>query len=210
MSRFQDLILLLWNDLEQSPAIELVAIGLMITCFVLAARENPWCWPAAFTSFVLLSISYQHRLAYFEFGMNLGFAILSLYGWREWNSISNTRLGRSIILWKLSKHLLLFGSGLILAGATGFMISINTNNSLPYLDGFTSIFTLTSTWMLARKILESWLYWVTAHFAAVFLQLNRGFYFTTILLVIYIVMAIAGYFEWKKNLLKQNYQPEKR
>jgi nicotinamide mononucleotide transporter len=60
------------------------------------------------------------------------------------------------------------------------------------------VFSVITTWMLAHKILENWLYWIVIDSAAVILYWKSGYYVTIILFILYIILAFYGYFKWYK------------
>ena len=86
---------------------------------------------------------------------------------------------------------------------SGYLLADNTNARLPYLDSFTTWASVLTTLMVARKIIENWLYWVVIDFVSIFLYLDRGLYQTAALFVLYIVLAVAGYIIWTKKYREQ-------
>lgn len=77
----------------------------------------------------------------------------------------------------------------------GFVLKKTTNARLPYLDAFTTIFSLIATWFMVTYVHENWLYWIVIDTAAIFLYAYRRMPFAATLFVIYLLMAIDGYFE---------------
>jgi nicotinamide mononucleotide transporter len=75
-----------------------------------------------------------------------------------------------------------------------------TDSDVPWGDGFTTAASIVATWMLARKILEHWLLWIVVDFVAAALYYYKGLYPSCLLYVIYALIAITGYFQWKKDL----------
>jgi nicotinamide mononucleotide transporter len=88
---------------------------------------------------------------------------------------------------------------LVLWQIIGFILWKYTDSTIPYQDAFTAAGGMVATWMLARKILEQWLFWIVIDLMSVVLYVWQGLYATTILFVVYIVMANVGYRQWKKS-----------
>ncbi len=75
-----------------------------------------------------------------------------------------------------------------------------TDSTIPGWDAFTTALSITATWMLARKIIEHWYLWMIVNVVSVCLYIYKGLYPTVILFIVYGVMAIIGYLEWRKEL----------
>jgi nicotinamide mononucleotide transporter len=67
---------------------------------------------------------------------------------------------------------------------------------LPIIDSFTTVFSVISTFMLTKKILENWLYWVVIDIVSVYLYFSRELHLTSLLFILYSIIAIFGYFSW--------------
>ncbi|TNE88758.1 MAG: nicotinamide riboside transporter PnuC, partial [Gammaproteobacteria bacterium] len=72
---------------------------------------------------------------------------------------------------------------------------------------FTTWGSVLTTYMVARKILENWLYWIIVDGVSIYLYLDRALFFTAALFAIYLVLVVIGYFTWRKHYFGQ-YQQE--
>jgi len=70
---------------------------------------------------------------------------------------------------------------------------------LPYLDSFTTWASVVTTFMVARKILENWFYWLVIDSVSIYLYFDRELYFTSLLFAIYIVIIFFGWFAWNRS-----------
>ncbi len=77
-----------------------------------------------------------------------------------------------------------------------------TDSPLPYWDSFTTALSIVATWMLARKILEQWLVWVLVDAVSMGLYFYKELYPTAVLFAVFTVLALYGYFQWKKDMAK--------
>ncbi len=68
--------------------------------------------------------------------------------------------------------------------------------ALPFLDSFTTWGSVLTTWMVARKILENWLYWLVIDSVSIYLYLDRGLHLTALLFAAYLIIALFGYRKW--------------
>lgn len=78
-----------------------------------------------------------------------------------------------------------------------------TNAAIPYADSFIMSASLVAQWLMARKKLESWLFWITVDVIAVGVYWIKELYITTGLYTVFLILAIMGFFEWRKSLLKE-------
>lgn len=80
------------------------------------------------------------------------------------------------------------------------LLSMGTDSPVPGADSFITAFSITATWMLARKQVEHWLIWIVVDSVAVGIYFMQGLYSTALLFVVYGVMAVVGWRQWRKNL----------
>jgi nicotinamide mononucleotide transporter len=130
--------------------------------------------------------------------------LMAVYGWYQWQRGGQNHAGRKISRWSLSNHIIAIAAILIATVISGYLLTKNTDAQLPYLDSFTTWASVITTLMVARKIIENWLYWVVIDFASIFLYLDRGLDQTAGLFVLYIILAVAGYILWTKKYREQN------
>jgi len=74
-----------------------------------------------------------------------------------------------------------------------------TKSELPFIDAFTTSFSLLATYMTVKKVLENWLYWIVIDLTSVFLYHERDLHLTAFLFIIYTVIATFAYFNWKSK-----------
>jgi nicotinamide mononucleotide transporter len=81
----------------------------------------------------------------------------------------------------------------------GFWLGRRTDEALPYLDGFTTSFSLVAQWMQARKYLENWPVWAAVDVVYVGMSLSQGLTLTAGLYVVYICLALLGFRDWRRS-----------
>ena len=122
---------------------------------------------------------------------------MAAYGYYNWNK-SNKRL--KVSQWKTSKHLILILLATIFTFIMGFYFTTYTSAKMPIVDSFTTVFSIIATYMLTKKVLESWLYWIVIDAMSIYLYFSRDLHLTSLLFLIYTVIAIFGYFSWLKQM----------
>jgi len=176
--------------------IESAAVFFSILYVILALKESIWCWGAAAISVILyIYICYTAQL-YPETGLQVFYLFMAFYGYYQWNKNDSTL---QIQQWTITKHLLILLIGAILTFLMGFYFSLYTNAALPLVDSFTTVFSVFSTYMVAKKVLGNWLYWIVIDAVSVYLYFSRDLHLTSLLFMGYTIIAIFGYFSWLKR-----------
>ena len=79
-----------------------------------------------------------------------------------------------------------------------------TDSTVPLADSFTTAFSIVGIWALAHKYLEQWFIWIAVDIVTSALYYYKGIPFKASLYAIYVIIAIFGYFNWKRKMLEQS------
>jgi nicotinamide mononucleotide transporter len=184
--------------------LETLAVALGIAYLVLAMRESSLCWYCAFLSTALYVWIFGDVSLYMESALNVYYMGMAIYGWRQWKHGGMHGEGLDIVRWTAKQHGFAV-IGIILATiVSGYFLSVSTDAKLPYLDSFTTWGSILTTVMVARKVLENWLYWIVINGVSIYLYLDRGLDQTAAMFVLYLVLATIGYYAWKKKYVAEN------
>ncbi|GAC1465586.1 MAG: nicotinamide riboside transporter PnuC [Chamaesiphon sp.] len=180
--------------------IEIVAAIFGLLSVWLTVKENIWCWPTGLVMvFLYIFIFYQARL-YSDVILQVIYVFLQSYGWYTWlqggkergelHVTHITQLG--IIVW----------SAVAIAGifSLGFVMDHYTNAALPYWDAAITVISLIAQWLMAFKVLESWLLWITVDVLALGVYAIKKLYVSTGLYAVFLVLAVLGFLAWKKPI----------
>ena len=185
-----------------SPA-EVVAVVLGIAYLVLAVRESLWCWPAALVSTGLFLLIFWRVGLLMESALQVYYLSMAVYGWWHWRHGGKHSDTLAISRWPLQRHAVVIGAVLLMAVASGLLLSRWTDAALPFLDSFTTWGSVVTTWMVARKILENWLYWLVIDSVSIYLYLDRGLLLTAALFCVYLVIVVLGFRQWLQSYRNQ-------
>jgi nicotinamide mononucleotide transporter len=178
-----------------------VAFGLLY--IYLAAKENIWCWPAGLVSVIIyVFICFEAKL-YAEVGLQFYYLGASLYGWYHWNRQADQE-ALPISTLTIKQHALFIGIGTIVTIVLGYLLSEHTDASIPYIDSFTTIFSLLTTILVTRKVLENWLYWIIVDSVGAYQYFYKELYLTSFLFALYVIIVVFGYIKWRK-IYRQKY-----
>jgi nicotinamide mononucleotide transporter len=177
--------------------IECVAVFFSILYIILAAKENIWCWGAGVISASLYIYICLFAQLYSQTGLQIFYLFIAFYGYYHWNKKEQSL---QIIEWSIGKHLFILAIGSILTFLMGFYFTTYTNAKIPIADSFTTVFSIFATYMVAKKILGNWLYWIVIDTVAAYLYFSAELHLTSLLFVSYAIIAIFGYFSWMKKI----------
>ena len=135
-----------------------------------------------------------------ESALNVYYLLMAVFGWWQWQYGSTEKSTLSIRSLTAKEHLIILTLIAALTLVSGYFLNSNTDAALPYLDSFTTWSAVITTWMVARKILENWLYWIVINSASIYLYLDRGFVLYDVLFALYVVIAVVGYRQWRYTL----------
>jgi nicotinamide mononucleotide transporter len=192
---------------------EAAAVLLAIAYLALAIRQSRWCWPAAIASTAIYVVLMYRARLYLESALQVFYIGVAVYGWWCWargdnqgeiegsNGADGPGGGAMRVrTWQPRAHFLLVTGIVLLSALSAVLLKTYTAAALPLLDSFTTWGSIAATWMVARKLLENWLYWFVIDAVSVYIYLNRGLPLTAALFVLYLVMIVVGFRAWRKSM----------
>ena len=182
---------------------EMLAVFLSVTYLILAIRQNLWCWVAAFISTFIYSILFFDASLLMDSALNIFYLIMAVYGWYSWKYAKGIDLHEKLDIntYGLLKNIKIIIILTIVSLILGFYMENYTRADFAYLDTFTTVFAIFATYMLTKKVLENWLYWVVIDTVSIYIYINKGFYLTAVLFVLYTILAFIAYNNWEKEYL---------
>ena len=176
--------------------IEVLAVLFSIAYVLLAARQNILCWTFAAISVILYIYICITAKLFPESILQIFYLIMAIYGYYNWKKPVKININ----IWSVRKHFLIMLLGAILTFLMGFYFSTYTSSKMPIIDSFTTIFSIIATYMVTNKVLENWLYWIVIDIVSIYLYFSRDLQLTSLLFLVYTVIAIFGYFSWSKKI----------
>jgi len=179
--------------LQIGSLLEFTAMLLAIAYLLLAIKQHRSCWYAAFVSTALYTYLFWDVSLLMESALNVFYMVMAVYGWWHWQRDEKPL---AISRWSPQKHAVAVAVILLLSLVSGGLLEANTTAALPYLDSFTTWASVITTFMVANKVLENWLYWIVIDAASIYLYMDRGLNITAMLFVVYVMLAMWGYRQW--------------
>ncbi len=150
------------------------------------------CWVFALSSsLIYLYICFRKKI-YAESLLQAFYIYTAIYGWMHWSE-SEGAIGSSLS-WNVHGMIILAGISLVLI--SGFLLRRMTDAATPFVDSFTTVFSIFATVLMINLIPDNWWYWIVIDAVSVYLYINRKLYLTAGLFGLYTILAVNGLLEW--------------
>jgi len=186
------------NSFTTIEILESVTFVTALAYVYFAAQKKLITW-----LFALISVGLTFYLdvigqLYIESGLQIFYFAMGIYGWMNWKKEVQHNL--PIIRWPVKAHLVNIVLSAALSLLIGYLFETYTAQSTPYLDAFTTCFSLAATFMVVKRVIENWLYWIFINMGMVVLYLNNGYEILAAQYGLFVLLAIYGYWNWNKSI----------
>lgn len=191
--------------------IEIVGAVIGLTYLFLEYKANVWLWPVGILMSLFYVVIFFHGKFYADAAVYLYYIGANTYGLLKWTqSRRNALTANDLTVDELPithtpKRLILplVAVSVILWGVLFWVLKTFTDSTVPAGDAFTTALSIVAMWMLAQKYLEQWLLWALVNIVSTILYFWKGLYPTGVLFIVYVIVAVLGYFRWKKEMLQR-------
>ena len=183
---------------QETSALEITGFITGVLGVWLTIRRKILCFPIGIINVLIYAYLFQSENVrlYADALLQIIYLILLVYGWMVWNRSKNEKEQIRTVSILLAKKLVIIG--VLSTIALGVFLSHYTNASLPYLDAILTIISLIAQWMIAKKMIENWLLWIVVNTIYIPLYVYKGLAFTSILYLLFLILAINGWYNWRK------------
>ena len=186
-----------------TPA-ETIAVIFAILYLLLAIRENIWCWLCAGISTAIYVWLFVIARLYMESLLNVFYFGMAVYGWIVWSRGRKNSHELPVTVWPVRVHVTALAIVAILVAGVGTWLDQYTDAAFPYVDSATTFAAIWATFLVARKVLENWWYWLVIDLVSIFIYWSRDLELTAILFVIYVIMIPFGIVRWTRSWREQS------
>ena len=141
-------------------ALEGIAVVLAVLYLLLAIRQNIWCWLCAGISTAIYVYLFLNARLYMESALNVFYFAMAVYGWSVWKRGRTDDHELPVSVWRISTHGYAIAAIVTASLMSGYLLSQYTNAAFPYIDSMTTWAAIWATFLVARKVLENWWYWL--------------------------------------------------
>jgi len=193
------------NGLKDTTWLEFIAVFSGIASVWYSKKENILVYPVGLLNTVIyIYISVKGRL-FGEASVNFYYTVMSIYGWILWSR--KDKVKHEVVLHityssgkEWVQQLLFFISFYILIYfSLSWLKQAFAPEAIPWADAFASATAYTGMWLMAKKKIESWIWWIATNMASIPLYFIKGYVFTSVQFLVLLVLAVAGLAEWIKK-----------
>jgi len=193
------------QGLKATGPIEFIAVLAGIASVWFSRKENILVYPVGLINtvfFIYLSIK-GNLLG--EASVNFYYSVMSIYGWILWSkkdSSNNTAVLHISFSNRKEwlQQLLFFGAFYVLIyAALSWLKQSFAPEAIPWADALASATAYTGMWLMARKKVESWIWWIATNIASIPLYFIKGYVFTSVQFLVLLILAIAGLISWQQK-----------
>jgi nicotinamide mononucleotide transporter len=199
----QTLVAVLLEQARAFSPFELAAVLLAIAYLLLAIRRNIWCWVCAGASAAIYVVLFANAKLYMESALNAFYFAMAIYGWSVWISGRSDGHEMPVSVWPRSVHTRAIVAVILLSVVSGFLLAYYTDAKFPYIDSLTTWGAVWATFLVARKVLENWWYWLLIDLASIFIYWSRDLQLTSVLFAAYVIMIPFGLVSWSSARREQ-------
>jgi len=173
-------------------------------------KQSKWLWPVGLFSALMYIYVFFMAKFYADMGLQVYYVFISLYGWYMWSSKKSVSSDEDLVVVRKTTKKewgAIISSSFLLYFIIWYILSHYTDSPVPKVDAFTTAFSIMATWMMTRKLLEQWIFWIVIDFVSMSVYLYKDMYPTSVLMGVYTILAYVGFMQWKKQMeLKQEVQ----
>jgi len=196
------------EGLQQTKWYEFIAVVFGIASVWFNKKENILVYPVGLVNTILyIFISLQQHLIG-EASVNLYYTLVSIYGWVLWAKKDANKKPVLHISYSTGREwirdLAFFASFyIIIFLCLSYLKKEFYPGALPAADAFASATAFTGMWLMAKKKIESWYWWIATNIASIPLYFVKGLVFTSFYYLVLLILAVSGLIEWTKKVKKQ-------
>lgn len=178
--------------------LEIVGTIFTLVCVWLAGKEKWLNWPIGIVACISFFFLFLQTDLYFQAGLQILFIIQSFFGWYNWKK--KDALEVSWNHWNKETYIAIIT--LVIALNIIIISNYHTLGLVP-LDVLTSLISVVAVYLLSRKKLNAWFWWIVADILMIILYISTGLYLTSLLYLILTGLAIKGFINWKQSYDKK-------
>jgi nicotinamide mononucleotide transporter len=179
--------------------IEIAAFIFGVANIILIIRRSVWNFPFAIAMVGLYAKIFYEQKLYSDAALQIFFIFVNIYGWWSWHR--NRQAAGEILVERMGKTALAYwiGGSVVAVLLWGWFMRTNTDASFPFWDAAIAMLSVVGQILMTRRYLENWHWWIVVNIISIPVYLLKGLHLTAGLYAIFLVLAIAGFVEWRSK-----------
>ncbi|MEO5569850.1 MAG: nicotinamide riboside transporter PnuC [Bacteroidia bacterium] len=183
--------------------VEIIGFVFGVAGVWLTIKENIWCFPVGIINVLITAYLVFNKALFADTLQQIVYFILLVAGWIKWSRGNDTSIFKVSVIEKkcyLSLSIILIAGSL----AMGYILKNFSKATFPFWDSAATVICFIAQWLIAKRKIENWLLWIIANPIYIIIYYLKEMPFYSILSIIYFLMAIRGWYQWKKSYVKQS------
>ncbi|MCX6290968.1 MAG: nicotinamide riboside transporter PnuC [Bacteroidetes bacterium] len=187
---------------QQVTVFEIVGFVAGIAGVWLTIKESIWNFPIGLINVTASLLLFYRSQLYSDTFQQAVYIVLLSYGWYHWSRGTKKKNDLSVSTSSVKLLMILLALAVTGSVAGGFLLGRYTNASYSYWDATGTSLSLIAQWMIARKKIENWILWMVVNMLYIGIYYFKHLNLYMVLYAIFLLMAVRGYYSWKKHLVK--------
>lgn len=180
--------------------VELLAALLGVINVVLVVRRSIWNYPFGLAMVALYFFVFWDAKLYSDALLQIFFIVINLYGWWNWSRAETVDDGVAVRWMSRRSRALWLGGTIAAVVVWGSLMARFTDAAAPFPDATVAAISVAAQSLQSLRRVESWILWIAVDALAIGLFISRGLSITAALYAIFLVLAIVGLVQWKRNV----------
>ncbi len=190
----------LYANILDSSWLEVVAVIFGILSVWFARKENIRVYPTGIINVLIYVYLCFYAGLYADMAINAFYFVMSVFGWYNWSRRDESMHHIPISSLNIKQWIVYILMICIAFGLIYYVLSNYTDSTVPVFDSFTTALFIAGMWLMAIKKIENWLLWILGDLLVIPMFAIKGLAFTSIQYIVFLVLAVLGYIEWRKRL----------
>ena len=184
--------------------LDITTTVLGLAYILLEYKASVWMWVVGFFMQSLGIVLYYQKGLYADCGMEFYYLAMTVYGFIAWMRHTQKKEDLPIRNMPLKTAIWWLFAALVFWAVIYYLLVTFTNSKVPIADAFTTALSIVGIWALARKYLEQWFVWIVVDIVTCALYFYKDIPFKASLYGLYVIIAVFGYFKWRKMMNETN------
>ena len=186
-------------EAREYSVLEALAVVTAVAYLLLAIRQHIACWSFALVSAAIYVYLFYDAGLYMQSALNGFYFAMAVFGWYSWSSGRENSAERPVVSWSFPAHVQAVGAIVVVGTINGFLLEQYTDAEFTYLDSITAWAAIWTTFLVARKVLQNWWYWLVIDATLVVVYWQNGLHLTSLLFVVYVLLIPFGLVSWTRS-----------
>lgn len=191
---------ILYQNIIDTSILEIIAVFFGLLSVWYAKKVDIKVYPTGIISVVIYIYICVGVKLYADMGINFVYFVMSIYGWYAWTKKDKTQKILPISYCTKKEHFINFLMLTFFLLSLIYVLSNFTDSNVPYWDSLTTAIFIVGMWLMARKKIENWIFWIIGDAISIPLYFYKGLVLTSFQFTVFLIIAVMGYIEWKQKI----------